>query len=65
VSFKPEDIKNVVLEEDDFGHEMRVGRILSNVKYPQPNFDRLHVGASGCGINFFQELHQIIHRSFN
>ena len=28
MSFKPEDIKKVVLYEDDFGHEMRVGHIL-------------------------------------
>lgn len=31
----PTDIKDVVLREDDFGHEMRVGKCLTDVKYPQ------------------------------
>lgn len=56
MSFKPEDIKKVVLEEDDFGHEMRVGRILSNVKYPQPNFDRLHVAAPEHGGTYIDSI---------
>jgi hypothetical protein len=34
VSITTEEIKKVVLVEDDFGHEMRVGSILSNPKYP-------------------------------
>src|ERR1039458_7765445 len=27
----PSDIKNVVLKEDDFGHEMRVGKVIRGV----------------------------------
>lgn len=36
MSISPSEIQTVVLSEDDFGHEMRVGGILSNVKYPTP-----------------------------
>lgn len=32
------DIQNVVLQEDDFGHEMRVGGIFTNIKFPAINF---------------------------
>lgn len=32
------DIQNVILKEDDFGHEMRVGGIFTNIKFPTINF---------------------------
>jgi hypothetical protein len=32
------DIQNIVLQEDDFGHEMRVGGIFNNIKFPTINF---------------------------
>ncbi|HUA38082.1 MAG TPA: hypothetical protein VMA35_06745 [Candidatus Sulfopaludibacter sp.] len=35
MSVSSEEIKKVVLAEDDFGHEMRVGNILSNAKPPE------------------------------
>lgn len=38
MSISTEDIKNVVLGEDDFGHEMRVGSILTNVKRPPVHY---------------------------
>jgi hypothetical protein len=31
MSLKPEEVKKAVLEEDDFGHEMRVGNILTSI----------------------------------
>ena len=34
MSITPEDIKQVVLSEDDFGHEMRVGNILKRLQLP-------------------------------
>jgi hypothetical protein len=35
MSIKPEDIQKVVLEEDDFGHEIRVGSILARPAKPR------------------------------
>jgi hypothetical protein len=35
MSFSPGDIKKVITDEDDFGHEMRVGRILNDFKDSQ------------------------------
>ena len=36
----PSDIKNLVLKEDDFGHEMRVGKLIRNI----PNINTQHGG---------------------
>jgi hypothetical protein len=33
MSIKPEDVKRVIEDEDDFGHEMRVGRVLNHMAY--------------------------------
>jgi hypothetical protein len=43
VSITAEDIKKVVLDEDDFGHEMRVGGILTSVKYPEIQYEQTYV----------------------
>lgn len=40
MSISMSDIKDVVLKEDDFGHEMRVGGILTNVQYPPPPYSQ-------------------------
>ena len=37
MSLKPTDVKRVILQEDDFGHEMRVGHIFSTVRPDVPN----------------------------
>lgn len=42
MNLKPDDIKKVVLEEDDFGHEMRVGSILRSIKYPRIQYDQIY-----------------------
>lgn len=39
MSITAAEIKKVVLTEDDFGHEMRVGDIFACVKYPDIQFD--------------------------
>jgi hypothetical protein len=43
VSITTAQIRNVIEKEDDFGHEMRVGNILSNVTYPNIQFEETFV----------------------
>ena len=43
MSITAADIKSVVLVEDDFGHEIRVGNILTNVKYPEIYYEPTRV----------------------
>jgi hypothetical protein len=52
------DIKDVVLKEDDFGHEMRVGNILNNVKYPQMRFDEIYVLCPSHGGTYTDQVTQ-------
>jgi hypothetical protein len=42
-------IRQVVISEDDFGHEMRVGKILNNVEYPRLQFDHIRVNRPSHG----------------
>ena len=49
MSITTEEIKNVVLVEDDFGHEMRVGNILTNPTYPPVHYAQARVMAPRHG----------------
>jgi hypothetical protein len=45
----PEEIKKIVFEEDDFGHEMRVANVLENVEYPPLSYEQPFVNPSHHG----------------
>jgi hypothetical protein len=56
VSITPDDILKVVLVEDDFGHEMRVGNILTNPKYPDVHYTRAHVLTPSHGGTYIDQV---------
>jgi hypothetical protein len=49
VSITAQEIKDVVRVEDDFGHEMRVGNILTNPQYPPFHFTQVRVMSPSHG----------------
>src|ERR1035437_3866292 len=52
----PSDIKDIVLKEDDFGHEMCVGGILNNVEYPPVNYARARVMRPRHGVTYTDQV---------
>lgn len=58
MSISLSEIEQIILKEDDFGHEMRVGGIFANIKFPTIDFAASHFMPLGHGGTYIDAVTQ-------